>query len=183
MKLMGRAVGIASGVRVGKGVPSRAGVDVEKRNPGGVTKNRGGVGTIAGMDGLLVATGDRAGTGVALGGTNARGVGEAVRAGAGDGAPAAADVPPGVAGGLAAAAGEEIVIWPVGDASMLVPVTTPGNADWSACREMTVSIAATSPPTTISTPITVTIGRRRRTGVDAATAPVAPDHQDGRASG
>jgi hypothetical protein len=164
-------------VRVGEGVPSRAGVEVANRFTGGVANSSGGA--MVGVDGRLVGIADRAGAGDAAGGARARGVGETVRAGVGEGAPAAPVVPFSVAWGLTAAAGDALAAWAVGDeAHVRIPLHMPVVS--RVCREITVSIAATSPPTTIKTPITVTIGRqrRRRPGEEATVLPDAPELQD-----
>jgi hypothetical protein len=165
-------------VRVGEGVPSRAGVEVANRFTGGVANSSGGA--MVGVDGRLVGIADRAGAGDAAGGARARGVGETVRAGVGEGAPAAPVVPFSVAWGLTAAAGDALAAWAVGDAAALVRMPLPKPVVSRVCREITVSIAATSPPTPIKTPITVTIGRqrRRRPGEEAPVLPDAPELQD-----
>src|SRR4051794_24137941 len=104
---------MGGGVRVGNGVPSRAGVAVGKRRPPGGITRPGSVGTTTG-DTRDVATGDRTivGEGTAVAGPSASGVG--VPAGTGDPAGDAAETTVDVGAGLTAAGDS----WAVGTAGV-----------------------------------------------------------------
>src|SRR3954447_1698277 len=113
---------MGSGVRVGNGVPSRAGVAVGKRRPPGGVTRPGSAGTITG-DTRAVATGERTtvGEGTAVAGPSASGVG--VPTGTGDPTGDAAETAVDVGAGLTAA-GDGWDVWTAGVASaMVVPVS------------------------------------------------------------